>query len=166
MSQSLGTGGPRARNVRPFLRGTGNPHKFWITEQDHPFSYCQGTPPQSRTHWVLWSTTHLQSLHWHGCGATPIIQQGSLPMEQRTANTGLTTHQEQCVKPLGAFMMFSKRNQNGPFLECKPKSMSQRRQRMPQSLGTGGPRARNVRPFQSETGNPNFWITWQDGRFS
>ena len=31
MPQSLGTGGPRARNVRPFLRGTGNPH-FWITE--------------------------------------------------------------------------------------------------------------------------------------
>ena len=59
-----------------------------------------------------------------GFGVTPIIQQGSLPLEQRTASTGLTTHQEQCDKPLGAFVTFSKRNQNGPFLECKPKYMS------------------------------------------
>ena len=88
-------------------------------------------------------------------------------MEQRTANTGSTTHQEQCDKPLGAFVTFSKRNQNGPFLECKPKRMSQRRQRMPQSLGTGGPRARNVRPFLRGTGNPHkFWITEQDHPFS
>ena len=99
-------------------------------------------------------------------GATPIMQQGSLPLEQRTANTGSTTHQEQCDKPLGAFMMFSKRNQNGPFLECKFKRMSQWRQRMSQSLGTGGPRARNVCPFLRGTGNPHSWITEQDGPFS
>ena len=70
------------------------------------------------------------------------------------------------TSPMGAFVPFSKRNQNGPFLECKPKSMSQRRQTMPQSLGTGGPRARNVRPFLRGTGNPHFWITEQDQPFS
>ena len=53
------------------------------------------------------------------------------------------------------------------FLECKPKSMSQQRQTMPQSLRTGGTRARNVRPFLRGTGNPHkFWITEQDHQFS
>ena len=48
------------------------------------------------------------------------------------------------TSPMGAFVMFSKRNQNGSFLEFKSKCMSQWSQRMPQSLGTGGPRARNA----------------------
>ena len=63
--------------------------------------------------------------------------------------------------PLG-----SHQDPTNPFLECKPKSMSQRRQRMSQSLGIGGPRARNVRPFLRGTGNPHFWITEHCGPFS
>ena len=77
-----------------------------------------------------------QSLCWHGFGATPIMQQGSLPLEQRTAETGSTTHRKRRPTPhKGALGKSPGPNQNGPFLECKPKSMSQWRQRMPQSLG-------------------------------
>ena len=88
------------------------------------------------------------------------MQQGSLPLEQQTAKTGSTAHHKRRPTPhKGALGKSSGPNQNGPFLECKPKSMSQRRQTMPQSLGTGGPRTRNVRPFLRGTGNPHFWIT-------
>ena len=84
---------------------------------------------------------------------------GRRRLDQRPTKSSVTS-------PMGAFVKFSKRNQNGPFLECKPKNMSQWRQRTSQSLGTGGPRARNARPFLRGTGNPHFWITEQDGPFS
>ena len=73
---------------------------------------------------MLWSTTPLQSIRWHGLGATPIMHQGSLFFEQRTAETGSTTHHKRRPTPhTGALGKSSGPNQNGPFLECKPKSM-------------------------------------------
>ena len=88
------------------------------------------------------------------CSKDPCPWSNGRPrLDPRPTNSSVTTG------PMGAFVMFSKRNQNGPFLECKSKCMSQWSQRMPQSLGTGGPRARNVRPFLRGTGNAHFWIT-------
>ena len=43
---------------------------------------------------------------------------GRTRLDQRPTKSSVTS-------PMGAFVMFSKRKQHGPFLECKPKNMSQ-----------------------------------------